>query len=102
MLRPYFALFPREQVLCLKFDAIIQNPGDLAARLHRFIGVTPRGEDATGLEVVNPSEKRGEETPVDALDPLPQRYSPPVRELAPLARRRGTAREDELMSRTAA
>src|SRR5258706_576514 len=85
MLRPYFALFPREQVLCLKFDAIIQNPGDLAARLHRFIGVTPRAEDATGLDVVNPSEKRGQEMPVEALDRLRQRYAAPLRELATLA-----------------
>ena len=85
MLRPYFAVFPREQVLCLKFDAIIRNPGDLATRLHRFIGVTPRGEDATGLDVVNPSEKRGEEMPVEALDRLRQRYAAPLRELAILA-----------------
>ena len=27
MLRPYFALFPREQVLCVKFDDIIRKPG---------------------------------------------------------------------------
>ncbi len=85
MLRPYFALFPREQVLCLKFDAIIRNPGDLAARLHRFIGVTPRGEDAIGLDVVNPSEKRGEAMPVEALGRLRQRYAAPLRELATLA-----------------
>jgi hypothetical protein len=85
MLRPYFTLFPREQVLCLKFDAIIRTPGDLAARLHHYIGVTPRGEDATGLDVVNPSEKRGEEMPVESLDRLRQRYAEPLRELATLA-----------------
>jgi hypothetical protein len=85
MLRPYFAVFPREQVLCLRFDAIIRNPGDLATRLHGFIGVTPRGEDAIGLDVVNPSEKRGEEMPVEALDRLRKRYAAPLRDLATLA-----------------
>jgi hypothetical protein len=85
MLQPYFARFARDQVLCLKFDAIIRNPGDLATRLHRFIGVTPRGEDATGLDVVNPSERRGEEMPVEALDRLRKRYAAPLRDLATLA-----------------
>jgi hypothetical protein len=85
MLRPYYALFPREQVLCLKFDAIIRNPGDLAARLHRFIGVSSRCEDATGLDVVNPSENRGEQMPHDAIERLRQRYAAPVRDLVALA-----------------
>lgn len=84
MLRPYFGRFPREQVLCLKFDAIIDNPGDLAARLHRFVGVTPRSDDANGLDVVNPSEKRGEQMPLDTLARLRQRYAESVRELASL------------------
>jgi hypothetical protein len=82
MLRPYFALFPRDQMLCLKFDAIIHTPGDLAIRLHRFIGVTPRSEDAAGIDVVNPSEKRGEGMPHDVLQRLRQRYAESVRELA--------------------
>lgn len=84
MLQPYFARFPRDQVLCLKFDDIIRNPGELAARLHRFIGVTPRGDDAVGLDVVNPSEKRGETMPHDVLERLRQRYAGPLRELAQL------------------
>ena len=85
MLRPYFALFPRDQILCVKFDTIIGNPCGLADRLHRFIGVTPRGGDAIGLDVVNPSEKRGQEMPRDALVPLRQRYAAPLRELVELA-----------------
>src|SRR5207253_1048381 len=56
MLRPYFDLFPREQVLCLRFDDIILKPNDLTSRLHAFIGVTPRPDDTLGLDVVNPSE----------------------------------------------
>ena len=85
MLKPYFALFPREQVLCLKIDALIHNPNDLAARLHHFVGVTPRGDDANGLDVVNPSEKRGEPMLHVMLAHLRERYAPSLRDLAALA-----------------
>jgi hypothetical protein len=84
MLRPYFARFPREQILCLKFDGIIRGPGDLAARLHRFVGVTPRPDDAAGLDVVNPSEKRDESMPHEALADLRKRYAAAQRELVEL------------------
>ncbi len=84
MLRPYFALFPRDHVLCLKFDAIIHKPGELASRLHRFIGVTPRPDDAQGLDVVNPSENRGDSMPDAVRDRLRERYGEPGRQLAQL------------------
>ena len=84
MLRPYFDLYPREQILCVKFDAIIRRPGELAAGVHRFIGVTPRPGDASGLDVVNPSEKPGEPMPHATLTRLRQRYAEPQRQLATL------------------
>ena len=84
MLRPYFARFPREQILCVKFDAIIGNPRDLAAQLHGFVDVTPRPGDAEGLDVVNPSEKRGEQMPHAALARLRDRYAAAQRELVEL------------------
>ena len=87
MLRPYFERFPREQILCLKFDGIIRGPGELAARLHRFVGVTPRPDDAAGLDVVNPSEKRDEPVPHEALERLRERYAAAQRELVDLVGR---------------
>lgn len=84
LLLPYLKLFPREQVLCLKFDDIIRDPGELTARLHRFIDVTPRPHDAEGLDVVNPSEKRCEVMPHDVIDRLRHRYADSIRELAAL------------------
>jgi hypothetical protein len=84
MLRRYFDRFPREQILCVKFDAIIDRPGALAETVHHFVGVTPRGSDAEGLDVVNPSEKRGESMPHDTLARLRQRYAAPQRELTAL------------------
>ena len=84
LLRPYLQLFPRDRVLCLKFDDIVRNPCELAVRLHRFIDVTPRPTDAAGLDVVNPSEKRGEAMPQDVIDRLRDRYTTSIRELATL------------------
>jgi hypothetical protein len=84
MLRPYFDRFPREQMLCVKFDDIIRKPGDLASRLHRFVGVAARPQDAEGLDVVNPSENNGERMPVRLREQLRQRYRAPNRALASL------------------
>ena len=85
MLRPYLERFSREQVLCLKFDDIIRRPADLTSRLHRFIGVQPRPDDAVGLDVVNPSENQGDQMSDDVREQLRQRYAGPNRELAELA-----------------
>jgi Sulfotransferase domain len=84
MLQPYFARFPCEQILCLNFDGIIRTPGDVAARLHRFVGVTPRPDDAAGLDVVNPSEKRNEPMPHEVLARLRTRYAPAQQALVEL------------------
>ena len=84
MLRPYFDRFAREQMLCVKFDDIIRKPGDLASRLHRFVGVAARPQDAEGLDVVNPSENNGEKIPVRVREQLQQRYLAPNRALASL------------------
>ncbi len=84
MLGPYFDLFPREQVLCLKFDDIIRKPGDLASRLHRFLGVPVQPQNAEGLDVVNPSESNGEKMPAHVREQLRQRYAAPNRALADL------------------
>jgi len=84
MLRPYFARFPREQILCLKFNDIIRRPGELAARLHEFVGVAPRPDDAAGLDVVNPSEKRDQQMPHETLARLRARYAPAQRALVEL------------------
>ena len=84
MLAPYFARFSPDQVLCLNFDDIVSDPADLATRLHRFIGVTPRPEDAAGLDVVNPSESGGALMPDEVRVRLRARYADANRELARL------------------
>jgi hypothetical protein len=52
--------------------------------LHQFIGVTPRPDDAVGLDVVNPSEKRDGVIAHDVIERLRERYTDSIRELAAL------------------
>ena len=83
MLKPYFDLFPRQQILCLKFDDIILRAGDLASRLHAFLGVAPRPDDSLGLDVINPSEA-GDAMSDDVRHRLRRRYAAASRELVKL------------------
>jgi Sulfotransferase domain len=83
MLRPYLDLFPREQILCLKFEDIILKASDLACRLHRFIGVAPRPDDTLGLDIINPSEA-GDAMSDDMRRRLRKEYAPANRELVAL------------------
>ena len=83
MLRPYFDLFPRGQILCLKFDDIILRAGDLASRLHAFLGVAPRPDDSLGLDVINPSEA-GDAMSDEVRHRLRRRYADASRELVTL------------------
>lgn len=83
MLRPYFDRFARDQILCLRFEDIIVRPEELAVRLHRFLGVTPRRDDTLGLDVVNPSET-GDAMSDKVRRQLRQRYAASVRDLVQL------------------
>lgn len=84
LLRPYLGRFPREQLLILKYEDIVSAPGALVARLHRFLGLSPRPVDADGLGVINPSENSGA-APSDALRrALAERFAGPNRELGAL------------------
>jgi hypothetical protein len=83
LLTPYFDRFPREQILVLRFEDIVDAPKSVAERLHGFLGVTPRGGDGEDLGVINPSDKS------DMVDDMHRirlqllsRYSEPNRRLA--------------------
>jgi hypothetical protein len=83
MLRVYFELFPRPQILCLRFEDIVGQPAALASRLHRFLEVEPRPQDAESLGVINPSD-RSAALPDDIRRALRARYAEPNRRLAAL------------------
>lgn len=81
MLQPYFDRFPREQILVLRFEDIGTGPRALAERLHRFLGIEPRGADTDGLGVINAAERTGD-MPDDVRQALAARYAEPNRRLA--------------------
>jgi hypothetical protein len=82
LLAEYFRRFPRREMLILRFEDIEDHGGDLAARLHRFLGVDPRPQDAEGLGVINPSEDRGETLDDNLRRDLASRYADSNRRLA--------------------
>jgi hypothetical protein len=85
LLRPWFDRFPREQILVLPYEDIAARPEALAARLHGFLGVAPRPEDARNLGVVNASRnEEGEAVPENLRAKLAGRFAEPNRRLAAL------------------
>ncbi len=84
LLEPWFAAIPRERILCLRFEDIRSRPGELAARLHAFLGIAPRARDVKGLGVVNPSESDRELPQPAVMQALRERYAEPNRRLAAL------------------
>lgn len=86
MLQPYFNLFPRGRILCLRYEDIKNRSKILAERLYRFLGVKPHHQDYRGLKVINPSkkERREEAVPVQTLQKLRERYAGPNSQLREL------------------
>lgn len=84
LLRPYFDLFPKEQILVLKFEDISIDPGKLTARIHRFLGVQVHSLDWQGLGVINPSQKDDLEFPAEVRKVLNERYAEPNQQLSKL------------------
>ena len=84
LLYPYFDLFPREQILCLHYEDIMDRPEDLAERLHRFLGIQRRPEDARALHVINASEKGLLTMSAETRQMLLTRYAEPNWQLAQL------------------
>jgi hypothetical protein len=82
LLEPYFQRFPRDQILILRFEDVLDRPDDLAQRVHRFLGIDSRPGDANGIGIINPSEKRGETMDEATHRDLLSRYAEPNRRLA--------------------
>jgi hypothetical protein len=85
LLRPYLERFA-DRVLCLRFEDVSQAPGEVAERLHRFLGVTPRPQDAVGLGAVNESDPHAEPMPPAVRRELTVRYDEPNRRLQAVLR----------------
>jgi len=84
LLMPYYRLFRRENILCLRFEDIYHDTEKIVIKLHNFLGVAPRPEDADGLGIINKSEKDGQTIPEDIEKMLRKRYSEPNKRLSEL------------------
>lgn len=83
LLQPWFQLFPRENILCLRCEDIARRPRLLAERLHRFLCLPVRADDADGLGVINAAESEGEQQlAAETRSLLRARYAEPNRRLA--------------------
>lgn len=80
LLMPYFARFAREQILVLRFEDI-RGSKDIAERLHRFLGVSERPNDADVFAAINPSEKGDATLDEGIRSQLSMRYAEPNRRL---------------------
>lgn len=86
LLAIYFELFGPERILCVRFEDIALDPGGVAARVHRFLGVEARPEDGKSLGRVNEAPVVSGENgpPQAALAALRERFREPNRRLAAL------------------
>lgn len=80
LLHPYFTRIARDRILLLRFEDIGR---DLAATVHRFLGVTPRPDDANELPPVNGCD--AEAMPPPSRAHLADLFAAPDRDLAELA-----------------
>ncbi|NOX62634.1 MAG: sulfotransferase [Chloroflexi bacterium] len=62
LLEPYFARFPRSQILILLFDDLVAAPEALARTLFQFLGVSPQPRLAFDFGQKVNSARRGDET----------------------------------------
>jgi hypothetical protein len=84
LLRPYFDLFAREQILCLRFEDLIEDRDALIAKLAGFLNIEPRPQDDALLGIVNPAAGSNFAMPGAARRRLAAAYVEPNRRLARL------------------
>jgi len=83
LLQPYLELFPRNQLLVLRFEDINDHREALVAALSDFLGIESRPEDAMAAGVVNASEKGDDDSmPAETRCRLTAAYAEPNRRLA--------------------
>jgi len=81
LLYPWFELFPREQILCLRYEDILKNTEHLAKQLYCFLNIEFKTEDFKRLGIINPSHKAGYVMPGNIMKKLRDAYIKPNYEL---------------------
>jgi hypothetical protein len=85
LLKPYIALFPRCNILCLRYEDIHgkRDRHRLVSTLHTFLGVAVRPNDGDSIGTINAADGEAE-IPVEARAWLVKRYAKPMAELGEL------------------
>jgi len=85
LLDPYFARFPRENILCLPFELLAEAPEAFLERVHRFLGVALRPQDCEGVGIINLAEGEHSQTMrPETRERLKQAYADANRRLVDL------------------
>ncbi|MEO0249688.1 MAG: sulfotransferase, partial [candidate division WOR-3 bacterium] len=83
-LASFFDRFPRRQILCLRYEDIVERPTVVAATVHKFLGIQERPQDGANLGVINPSVRGKEGLSPEVRRSLARRYAEPNRRLGAL------------------
>ena len=72
---PFFEKFPRNNILCLRFEDMVAAPELETRRVHSFLGLTVGPQDAFGLGVINKADGRDTQVfPPDVIARLRDAY----------------------------
>lgn len=63
LLKPYFDRFPREQILCVRFEDLTASPRQTVARIHRFLSRRELPETAASVAPLNATQSEGDTVP---------------------------------------
>lgn len=80
LLTPWFRLFERDRILCLRYEDIATEPGRLVTRVHSFLDLPARPRDGWGLGIINPSERTERPDP-EVMAQLRERFEEPNQRL---------------------
>jgi len=85
LLAPFFARFPRTNILCLPLDLLAEAPEAFLERVHRFLEVELRPQDCAGVGLINATEGEHSQTiRPETRERLKQAYADANRRLVDL------------------
>lgn len=63
LLKPYFDRFPREQILCVRFEDLTASPRETVGRIHRFLSLRELPDTAGDVPPLNRTQSERDTVP---------------------------------------
>lgn len=63
LLKPYFDRFPRERILCVRFEDLAASPRETVVRIHRFLNLRELPDTAALVAPLNATQSEGDTLP---------------------------------------